>query len=80
MNDIEKHLNKLESRKRERVEMCMDDIRSRRIAPYHVKKLRGHRFFFRIRIEDQRITFYMDDDHIEILDVGKRNDNTYKNL
>ena len=45
-----------------------------------MKKIRGHQFLYRIRIEDQRIIFYMDHEHTNIISVDKRDDRTYQNL
>jgi len=60
MDKIKKHLAKLPRRKRDRVEQALCDIYLRRMAGYAMKKIRGHQFLYRIRIEDQRIIFYMD--------------------
>lgn len=80
MNKIKKHLKRLERRKRHLVELCIDDIHSRQFGGYHVKKLSGYQFLYRIRIEDQRIIFYMDDNTVIVTDIDTKNDNTYKNL
>jgi len=80
MDKIKKHLAKLPRRKRDRVEQALCDIYLRRMAGYAMKKIRGHQFLYRIRIEDQRIIFYMDHEHTNIISVDKRDDRTYQNL
>ena len=80
MDKIKKHIKRLTRRKRDLVELCITDILARQFGGYNLKKLRGHHFLYRIRIEDQRIIFYMDNTVVLIKDIDTRNDNTYKNL
>lgn len=58
----------------------MGDIRAARIGAYSVQKIQGSRHLYRIRVGQFRIIFYMDRNDIEIVDVERRNEHTYKNL
>ena len=80
MDKITKALEKLERRERDKVELAIARILLRQLAEYDVKKVQGLKNLYRIRIGRHRIIFFMTKERVIVVDVTKRDENTYKNL
>ena len=77
---IEKFLRKLPARECSRAVCTIRDIYNRNTAHLHIKKLRGSKAMFRVRMGDIRIIFEEVDDEPVVIFVGKRSDINYKKL
>lgn len=80
MDKITKFLKQLTKKERAYVYRLIEDAAAGRFAPHDVKKLRGYANIYRIRSKDLRIIFTKEDDTVEILYVGRRNEKTYKDF
>ncbi|MFA6340643.1 MAG: hypothetical protein WCX27_00165 [Candidatus Paceibacterota bacterium] len=77
---IEKFLFKLSAKELEFVENVLLKISSGNHIGLNVKKLEGQSDIFRVKKGRFRIIFEMDKSHIEIIDVGRRNEKTYRDF
>jgi len=77
MNKIEKFLKRLESKKRILAEEIIKKIISQNTDGLDVKKLRGYDYIYRVRKGSLRIMYYQKDSETTIIEIAKRNDNTY---
>lgn len=77
MNKIKKFLNKLPKEERGKILSVLYAIRSGNLSGLDIKKLKGTSKRYRVRVGAHRIQFEMDKGIISILDVNKRDDNTY---
>lgn len=78
MDKIDKFLNRLSKQESSKVLKAISDILSFRTDNYDLKKLKGYTDVYRIRVGTVRIIFRQLDDDIEILDVGRRSEKTYR--
>jgi len=78
MDKIDKFLAKLNRNESIKVIDAIADILSRKTSHYDLKKLKGYNDVYRIRIGTIRIIYKQLEDDIEVLDVGRRNEKTYK--
>lgn len=79
MQNVEKFLKKLNLRDRSRLENAILNIISGRLLGLNVKKLKGVENIFRVRIGKVRIVYEKIDGTCIIVEVGWRDDNTYRN-
>ncbi len=78
MERIDKILRILRADERERVIFCIEKILAGDISLLDVKKLKGQKYFYRIRVGDIRIIFTKKENDIRIVAIERRNENTYK--
>ncbi len=78
MDKTDKFLNKLSESESVRVQKAIANILSRDTDGYDIKKLKGYRDVYRIRIGTVRIIYRQLEDDIEVLDIGRRNEKTYR--
>jgi mRNA-degrading endonuclease RelE of RelBE toxin-antitoxin system len=78
MDKTDKFLNKLSGNESVRVLKTIDDILSKKAARYDLKKLKGYHDVYRVRIGTIRIIYRQLADDIEVLDVSRRNEKTYR--
>ena len=78
MDRTDKFLNKLSGTESARVLKAISDILSEKTTGYSVKKLKGYRDVYRIRIGTIRIIYRELENDIEVLDIGRRNEKTYR--
>jgi len=78
MGNIEKFLRRLPLSKRQKVKSALIKILSGEIRGLDIKKLRGYRSLFRVRIGDIRIVFFQDREGTTVLFIGRRGDSKYK--
>lgn len=76
---IEKFLTKLNKKESETYRDIVKAILSNNFDMYDVKKMSGYSNIFRIRKGRLRIIFKKDNEGNEILHVGNRDENTYRN-
>jgi mRNA-degrading endonuclease RelE of RelBE toxin-antitoxin system len=77
MNKNEKFLRKLLKEDRDRIKLAVALIHSNNFQILDFKKLSGSQNMYRVRIGRFRIKFYVHSDHNEIIEIVRRNDNTY---
>lgn len=80
MDKIKKFLKKIDKRVKKRIDWAIEDILNRNTYGYDILRLSGGKRLYRIRIGRYRIIFYMDSSKVHIIDVDKRDDNTYHGL
>jgi len=78
MDKIDRFLKKLTKAESTLLIKVIADILEQRTGQYDVKKLKGYRDIYRIRVGNKRIIFRQLLDDIEVLDVSLRNEKTYK--
>ena len=78
MDKIDKFLKKLSKAEAALLIKVIADILEQKTDRYDVKKLKGYRDIYRIRIGNKRIIFRQLLDDIEVLDVSLRSEKTYK--
>lgn len=78
MEKLLKFLRKLNTKEREMTEAAIMAIKSGELDEYNVKKLTGYKDIYRVRVKDVRIIFQKDGESKLILDIGRRNEKTYR--
>ena len=78
MHKIDKFLAKLDSERREKVLAVLLQIQSGDFQNLDIKKLKDMDSRYRVRVGECRITFDTYKNGIRIVEVGFKNDNTYK--
>ena len=78
MKKAVKFVNSLSKELRQKVANVIALILAREFETLDLKKIQGEIFLYRVRVGKIRILFIMDQEMIEIIDVGWRTDNTYK--
>ncbi len=78
MEKILKFLRKLNSKELESVERAIFAIKQNKLQGYNIKKLTGYFDIYRVKVHDIRIIFRKDEDRVDILDVGRRSEKTYR--
>jgi mRNA-degrading endonuclease RelE of RelBE toxin-antitoxin system len=78
MDKIKKYLSRLSPKDKVRIDEVVDKLRSRDTEDLQIKKLKGLKNKFRVRIGKNRIIFKGLGDELKILDIDKKDDNTYK--
>lgn len=77
MNKIKKLLRKLSKEDKERIESAISLIHDNNFDMLDFKKLSGSRDMCRVRVGKFRIKFRIHLNYNEILEIVRRNDNTY---
>lgn len=77
MERIDKILRILRVDERERVILCVEKILTGDVSLLDIKKLKGQKYFYRVRISDLRIIFTKKDNDIRLVAIERRGDNTY---
>ena len=78
MDKIDKFLKKLDAQESDKVARTIADILSCTFDGYDRKKLKGYRDIYRIRIGTIRIIYRELADDIEVLEVSRRSEKTYR--
>ena len=78
MNKIKKFLNKLSKEEQERIQIVLLSVQSKNFSGLDFKKLKGINHTYRVRTGSYRIIFEMHNDIVSVLDINRRNDNTYR--
>ncbi|MBI3459298.1 hypothetical protein HY061_03500 [Candidatus Azambacteria bacterium] len=77
MNKTEKFLNKISLFDKEKILMIVDSIIANDLNFSDLKKIQGSDNIYRVRVEKFQIKFIKQQKFNEIIEIGKRNDNTY---
>lgn len=78
MDKIDKFLAKLNNQESRKVLNAISDILSGNTSLYNLKKLKGYRDVYRIKVGTVRIIYKQLEDDIEVIDVGRRSEKTYR--
>ncbi len=78
MDKISKAIQKINPKDALKIADTLELLLKNKLENLDIKKLKGHKDIFRIRVQDYRIIFKKTSDKIQILYIGKRNDKTYK--
>lgn len=78
MDRVTKVLNKTSKKDYEKISGTLDKLYSGDHFGLDIKKLKGHSDYFRVRVGKYRIIYSVIDSEIELLDISKRTDVTYK--
>lgn len=77
MDSITKLLRKLSAKEREHLEKVLVALLSGKISSLDIKKLTGVDNVYRVRVGSLRVIFQKQGDDIQILEISRRNENTY---
>lgn len=78
MDKIQKLLAQLTAKEYAAVFDALTKIQAGDTGALNIKKLTGHRSIYRARVQNIRIIFFADKDTIEILEIGRRSEKTYR--
>jgi mRNA-degrading endonuclease RelE of RelBE toxin-antitoxin system len=78
MDKIGKLLKKLLPKERERLEEVLTMLISGKVSSLNIKKLKGANEIYRVRVGSLRIIFQKQHKDIRILEVSRRDENTYE--
>jgi mRNA interferase RelE/StbE len=78
MEKLLKFLSKLNTKEREMTERALMAIKLNTLDGFNVKKLKGYTDIYRLRVKDVRIIFKKEGESKLILDIGRRNEKTYR--
>jgi|AntRauTorckE6833_2_1112554.scaffolds.fasta_scaffold04658_8 mRNA interferase RelE/StbE len=78
MEKIDKFIKKLNLKKAERIYLIIDKIINRDLKNIDIRKLKGYSDIYRARVGKYRIIYTDNQKEIRILEISKRNDQTYK--
>lgn len=78
MDRINKALKSIPRKYADTLADIIENIKNDKTTGLDVKKLRGYSNIFRVRVGKYRILYKMEAKNIEILDISKRNENTYQ--
>lgn len=73
-----KFLKKLTKKELGVVKRVLEKLEKRQCATLNIQKLSGHHSVYRVRTRDIRIIFYDDGKMLRVLEIARRNENTYK--
>ena len=80
MDKLAKLLKKLDQKEREQLLQALAALELGIITGLDLKKLKGVPDIYRMRVGRLRVIFKKVGDEIQILDIGGRNENTYRNF
>jgi len=76
----QKFLKRLGAKEFASVEATLQKIQSGDTKSLDIKKLSGYQDVYRIRIKKIRIIFLANESRIEVLEIGRRSEKSYKNF
>ncbi len=77
MRRIDKFLAKLDNENRDKIFSILIRVRAGNFENLNLKKLSGYESRYRVRVGRYRILFETNNGAVQIIDVDKKNDNTY---
>ncbi len=80
MDKLSKLLKKIAQKERGHLKDTLTKLLSGDTASLDIKKLKGVEDIYRARIGNLRIIFKKEKGDIRVLDVGRRDDNTYRDF
>lgn len=79
MDKIDKLLSKIPRKDALKIALVLEKIVKNKLVDLNIMKLKGSENIFRARAGKYRIIYKKTLDKIRVLEISKRNDNTYKN-
>jgi mRNA-degrading endonuclease RelE of RelBE toxin-antitoxin system len=79
MDKIQKAIAKLSKKHRLIYFFLEQRLLAKNLSGLNVGKLKGNKNIYRVKHGKLRIIFRFSSDSLEVLDIGLRNDNTYRN-
>jgi mRNA-degrading endonuclease RelE of RelBE toxin-antitoxin system len=79
MDKITKLLRKISAKDAKAIASVLESILDNKSSNLDIMKLKGSVTIFRVRIGTYRVIYKKSGDEIKILEISKRNDNTYRN-
>lgn len=80
MDRMDKFLRRLSAEELIVVEEVVGRILTRKLGALDHKKLKDTADVYRVRVRDVRIIFQMNDRNIRIITIGRRNEQTYRDI
>lgn len=80
MDKIEKYLRRLSKSDRLALANALELLSNGKTKKLNIKKLKGYADIYRIRIGQSRVIFQQTDQGVQIIDIARRNEKTYKNF
>lgn len=80
MDKLTKFLKKLDSKERDRLKNILSLLFSGATYKLDIKKLKDRDDVYRVRAGNLRIIFKKENDDLQVLDVGRRNERTYRDF
>lgn len=80
MDKIQKFLARLSPKERGTVRETIQIVLSGNTQDLDIKKLKGFDDIFRVRVQSIRIIYQKRADTIQIIEISRRNEDTYKNF
>ncbi len=80
MDKVSKAIQKLNSKEALKIVGIIELIVKGDLQELDVKRLKGHKDIFRVRVGSYRIIFKTTNNIVIILHIGKRSDKTYNNI
>jgi len=80
MDKNQKFLKRLSSKELTALQKVLLQIQERKTTGLDIKKLSGHHDIFRVRAGDIRIIFLANRTTIEVLEISRRNEKTYRDF
>lgn len=78
MNKIAKLLAQLEPKQREKILAAALKVRHQNFTDLDITKLQNRGYIYRVRVGKYRIIFRRTTAGVELLDIARRSDNTYR--
>ena len=80
MDKNQKFIKRLSKKEFTVLQSVLQQIEDKETTNLDIKKLTGHLDIFRVRVGTIRIIFISNRDTNEILDIGRRNEQTYRDF
>ena len=80
MDKIQKFLQKLSHNERNVIEGLITKVVGDDLKGLDIKRLKGEEGLYRVRKGNIRIIFLREKDAVRIIDIGRKNKNTFKNF
>lgn len=78
MDKLTKYLKRLARNDLRTVELTIDLLVRGKLKNLNIKKLRGHKDVYRVRVGSTRIIYREQNGKIKLLDISKRDESTYR--
>jgi len=80
MDKISKAIKKINPKDAPKIADTIEFLVKGKLDDLNIKKLKGHKDIFRVRVGNYRIIYKQKIDKITLLHIGHRDENTYKSL
>lgn len=80
MDKISKAIKKINSKDALKIADTIELLIQGKLSNLDIKKLKGHKEIFRVRVGNYRVIYKQKLDNVTILHIGHRDEKTYKSL